>query len=466
MDRADIYLEIIAEQPILLLPFAFLIFLFLVTPAEKKLFISLVILVPWLTVARSEELGAIASAAKLTSGFAYLIVAISAAVYPGPKRSIPGVVWMFVILAGISILYVMTTDGVARALVMRLQWTCVTIAGVYTARMIVHYSDLKYLLDALTWGCIFALALPVSAFLIDPLGSFLKGQGRFEPWGANSNQIGMLFALATPLFAYALMTLKKESLKPILMAALVITIGMSVLTASRQTILAIALVMLPVLLVLTKRPIVMVFLVLCGIGGLALIISIAENAEFDRLSSLESGRLDIWMAYMTEVFPKRPIFGLLGTSGESFEKSMNEVGMHPHNAWFYWMYLGGLSLAAPMFYLTVYSSYCGIRIWKMRTFLPGPSLLYSILVALLLTMYFQGLFNQVVYWPTYTWSFLHIVLAALFICLWHDLKDGNISEALYDDSDEALQEAYDQEYAEDEPEEFEDYDSMNQRPTT
>ena len=92
MDRADIYLEIIAEQPILLLPFAFLIFLFLVTPAEKKLFISLVILVPWLTVARSEELGAIASAAKLTSGFAYLIVAISAAVYPGPKRSIPGVV--------------------------------------------------------------------------------------------------------------------------------------------------------------------------------------------------------------------------------------------------------------------------------------------------------------------------------------------------------------------------------------
>jgi hypothetical protein len=455
MDRADIYLELIAEQPILLVPFALLIFIFLATPAEKKLFISLVILIPWLTVARSEGLGAIATAAKVTSGFAYLIVAISAAIYPGPKRTIPPIVWMFAIVAFISIFYVMTTDGVARALVMRVQWTCVTIAGIYTARMMVHYSDLKYILNALTWGCIFALMLPISAFLIDPLGSFLKGQGRFEPWGANSNQIGMLFALAAPLFAYALMTLKKQSLRPVLMSALVATIGMSILTASRQTILATVLVMLPVLWVLIKRPIVLFLLICVGIGGLGLIISMAENAEFDRLGSLETGRFDIWMSYMTEVFPKRPFFGLLGTSGESFEKSLNEVGMHPHNAWLYWMYLGGLSLAAPMVYLTVYSSYCGIRIWRIREYLPGPPLLYSILVALLLTMYFQGIFNQVVYWPTYTWSFLHIVLAALFICIWHDVKDGNISEALYDDTDESDFE----EYIPEEIEEFEDFDT-------
>ena len=462
MDRADIYLEIIAEQPFLLAPFALLVLIFVSTPANKKLFISLVILVPWLTVARCEDLGPIAAAAKLTSGVAYLIVAISAAMYPGPKRTIPAVVWLFVILAFVSIFYVMTTEGVARALVMRLQWTCVTIAGVYTARMVVSYSNLTYILDALTWGCIFALALPVSAFLIDPLGSFLKGQGRFEPWGANSNQIGMLFALATPLFAYALMTLKKDSLKPLLMSALIATIGMSVLTASRQTILAIVLVMSPVFFVLIKRPIIFILLLSFGLGGLALIVSLAENAEFDRLSSLETGRLDIWSAYFTEVFPKRPIFGLLGTSGESFEKSMNEVGMHPHNAWLYWMYLGGLSLALPMLYLTIYSSYCGIRIWKLRKYLPGPPLLYSILVMLLLTMYFQGLFNQVVYWPTYTWSFLHVVLSALFICIWHDIKNGNFSEALYDDS-ESLEFA---EYESDAVEEFEDFDTASQRPAS
>ena len=462
MDRADIYLEIIAEQPILLAPFALLIFIFAATPSDKKLFISLVILVPWLTVARCEDLGPIAAAAKLTSGVAYLIVAISAMMYPGPKRNIPIVVWMFVVLAFLSIFYVMTTDGVARALVMRLQWTCVTIAGVYTARTIVSYSNLKYLLDALTWGCIFALALPVSALLIDPLGSFLKGQGRFEPWGANSNQIGMLFALAAPLFAYALMTLKKESLKPILMSALIATIGMSLMTASRQVILAIVLVMVPVLLTLIKRPIVLVLLLAFSFGGLTLIISMAENADFERLGTLESGRIEIWTAYLTEVFPKRPIFGLLGTSGESFEKSMNEVGMHPHNAWFYWMYLGGLSLAAPMLYLTVYSAYCSIKIWKIRKYLPGTPLLYSILVMLLLVMYFQGIFNQVVYWPTYTWSFLHVVLSALFICMWHDVKSGSMNEALFDDSESNEFEEYESVEAED----FEDFDTTSQRPTS
>jgi hypothetical protein len=246
------------------------------------------------------------------------------------------------------------------------------------------------------------------------------------------------------------------------MSALIATIGMSVLTASRQTILAIALVMSPVIFVLIKRPIIFILLLAFGFGGLALIVSMAENVEFDRLGSLETGRLDIWSAYFMEVFPKRPIFGLLGTSGESFEKSMNEVGMHPHNAWLYWMYLGGLSLALPMLYLTIYSSYCGIRIWKLRKYLPGTPLLYSILVMLLLTMYFQGLFNQVVYWPTYTWSFLHVVLSALFICIWHDIKSGNFSEALYDDS-ESLEYA---EYESDAVEEFEDFDTASQRPAS
>jgi hypothetical protein len=104
-----------------------------------------------------------------------------------------------------------------------------------------------------------------------------------------------------------------------------------------------------------------------------------------------------------------------------------------------------------MLYLTVYSSYCGAKLWKFRNYLPGDPLLYSILVMLLLAMYIQGLFNQVVYWPTYTWSFLHVVLACLFIAVWQDIRDGKLRESLYSDSDEEEEEY--EEYSED----FEDF---------
>ena len=69
-------------------------------------------------------------------------------------------------------------------------------------------------------------------------------------------------------------------------------------------------------------------------------------------------------------------------------------------------------------------------------------------------MYIQGLFNQVVYWPTYTWSYLHVVLASLFICIWVDIRDGNIEGAMYDDEPE--EEMYN--FDETPPEDFEDYE--------
>ena len=106
------------------------------------------------------------------------------------------------------------------------------------------------------------------------------------------------------------------------------------------------------------------------------------------------------------------------------------------------MYIGGASFALPMVILTVYSSYCGYMIWKVRRMLPGDSLLYSVLVVLLLAMYFQGLFNQVVYWPTYTWSYLHVVLASIFICVWQNIRDGYLEQSLYNDIDEYVEEDY------------------------
>ena len=114
----------------------------------------------------------------------------------------------------------------------------------------------------------------------------------------------------------------------------------------------------------------------------------------------------------------------------------------------------GAAFALPMVILTVYSSYCGFMIWRSRKLLPGDPLLYSIIVVLLGAMYFQGLFNQVVYWPTYTWSYLHVVLASIFICMWKNIREGYVDDALYDDEPS---EDYFEENTFNDEEEFEDF---------
>tara|TARA_B100000959_G_C14659391_1_gene491777 strand:- start:319 stop:603 length:285 start_codon:yes stop_codon:yes gene_type:complete len=88
-----------------------------------------------------------------------------------------------------------------------------------------------------------------------------------------------------------------------------------------------------------------------------------------------------------------------------------------------------------------------------RKYLSGNPLLYSIVLLLLLAMYVQGCFNQVVYWPTYSWSFLHVAFASIFITLWASIRDGGVEYALpQGDSDEG-----NEEYDESDLEEFTDY---------
>ena len=94
-----------------------------------------------------------------------------------------------------------------------------------------------------------------------------------------------------------------------------------------------------------------------------------------------------------------------------------------------------------------------------RKYLNGDPLLFSIVLLLLLAMYVQGTFNQVVYWPTYSWSFLHVALASTFIALWSAIRDEGVENALpadYSDGTEYWEEEYSEE---DEPEveEFTDY---------
>ncbi len=449
MDRVEIYIEIVLAQPLLLLPIVALLLFIAVVPDEKKLFLSLVILVPWITVARCQGLGEIAAAAKLTSGGAYLLIAYTAWRHPSEKRTLPIILWLYPLTAFLWLFMILTTDDAAVAIGLRVQWLLVTIAALLLVKTITTYEDFLRVINGLTVGCFVAILIPLSALLMDPAAAFARGIGRFEPHGANPNQIGMLFALSAPLIGLAMMIWKKNSLRPVLVVMLSLSIGMALLTASRMTALSILMGMLPIILLLTKRPVVTVLGLTIGAAVLMYLMSMVEAVSLDRLGSLESGRTEIWSIYIREDFARRPFVGLLGTAGQSYFGS-NSVGQHPHSAWFSIMYQGGLVLLIPLISMVAYSTMASYKVWKNRMYLGGNSLVYSVMCMLLIAMYLQGFFNQVVYWPTYTWSFMHVVLAGLFIAIWKDIEFSGVDYAFPSEED-YYQEPEEFEESEEEP---------------
>ncbi len=453
MERTDIYLEIIMTQPWLLTPMVLFIVLFFLVPAEKRLFMSLMIVTPWLSMGRAQDLSLIAAGAKLTSGLSFLLVAYAAITHPFPKRQLPLIIYIYPIMALVWIFLILGVEERSVGIVLRTQWLCITIAGVSLARTVVTYKDFKRIINGFTVGCMIALLIPISALVLYPGESFLKGIGRFQPYGSNSNQVGMLFALASPLLGYAMLTWPKKY-RPMIIFYLSLTLGMALLTASRQTNIAILMTSFPIIFVLSKRPIVTILGLSIAAAGIGWMMSIGgETSPMERLGSLETGRPQLWYRYITEVYTRSPLYGLLGSKGESYFRS-NIIGQHPHSAWMNIMYHGGFLLFIPQITLVIYSCYSGIRVWMNRKYLSGDPLMYSIVLLLLLAMYVQGCFNQVVYWPTYSWSFLHVAFASTFIALWSAIRDGGVENALPEDY--YSEEDY-WEYDDEEVEEFTDY---------
>ncbi len=422
MDRIELYLDIV-PIPILLAGVAGAILCFLAIPAQYRLVLALSIVPVWLTIGRLPDLGILSPAAKLSSSLVLFLVAVGAFLHPGPRRRMPGLVWLYVIMAVVSFLYVFQVSDRMVALLLRTQWLMMVLAAIALVRTVVTFQDLLRIINGLAFGCFLALLLPLSGLILFPGEAFLRGAGRFQPYGVNSNQIGMLFALSIPLLYYKAITTRAVSLKPIILGAVGLTIGMALLTASRQTALAILMVGIPIIFKLSRRPVITIVALAVGFGAVTYVVGLAENTAFDRFTQLESERMVIWQQYINQVYTSRPLFGLLGVNSElAFRSSV--VGAHPHSAYFNLMYMGGLSLFVPMMILLVTSLSCALRAWRMRNQMGVDPLLISLLGALLLAMYTQGIFNQVVYWPTYTWSFVHVVLAIFFITIGSELKAG------------------------------------------
>ncbi|MCH2149780.1 MAG: hypothetical protein MK095_10135, partial [Phycisphaerales bacterium] len=120
------------------------------------------------------------------------------------------------------------------------------------------------------------------------------------------------------------------------------------------------------------------------------------------------------------------------------------IGAHPHNVFFEMLYVGGWPYLIAMLSVIVTGLKCAWRVWKVRYMYASPAQQFMIhmLVSILIAMYLQGMSNQVIFHPTYAWSYLCVVLTVLFIALERELP--------YLEEDYLVRlEEWDQEYEED-----------------
>ena len=432
MDRLQRYLEIV-PLPLLALVAITVLMASLVVPAAWRLGGSLIVMVVWLVVGRMPELGTVQVVAKSTGFVAFLLVTVAAWFDPGPKRTLPGIAWLYLATGLLSFIYIITVSDFMLALVLRIQWCFLILAALTVARTIVDEASLLRLVHSLTLGLAIAVLVPFTDLLLHPAEAFRAGIGRFFPYGANANQIGVVFCMAAPLSLFAAIRTRYSFLKPFWFGICLLAVGMGLLTASRSIMIVMAGATLPVALHLTRRPMLTVTGGIVACAVLYVVFSLGGEASLARLGSLDTSRPQIAMEYFS-IIAERPIFGLLETMGESFLHP-ESARQHPHNAYIEILYFGGLSYGVPMALLVASTMLATYRVWRMRKFLGLDVVLVNMLVAFMAFIYAHGMVNGSIYYPTYAWSFFHVLLSILFLTLASDLRRSPppLFEGLHDD---------------------------------
>ncbi len=419
VNKVEAYLQIVPLPVLLLAPVA-VILAWLLVPARLRLPCALAALVPWLTLGIMPGLGTLQSVGKATGFAAYVLVAVAAWLDPGPKRQMPLMIWLYPFTALLGFFYILTVSDLPLAFVLRLQWLLLVIAAMTVARTIVDEASLLRVVAALAIGATITMLLPLSDLLLNPTKALKAGMGRFFPYGANPNQIGIVFSIAGPLTLYLALRSRHAIWKPVLLGATTLAIGMGLLTASRSTMAVMLGPMIPVGWQLMRRASMAIVAAIIAIGGVFAILTIGSEANLGRLLKLETTRPEIALVYL-ELISERPLFGLLETEGESFIHATSEASTHPHNAYIVTLYIGGLSFALPTFLLVGYTVWCTFNVWRQRRRLSADPPLLNMLIVFMALVYLHGFEAGGIYYPTHAWAFFHVLLSTFFICLSSDL---------------------------------------------
>ena len=422
MDKVQQYLDIVPLWALVMLPLL-VAGLFLIMPGRWRLSVALVVMVAWLVLGRLSEIGVISQVAKATGVAGLGLVAFAAWLDPGPRRRLPALAWLYLVMGLIGFIYILTVRDRTLAMVIRIQWLVLVIAALAVARTLTDEASVVRVVRSLAIGFVIGAFTALSDLVLHPNEAFGKGLGRFFPYGANANQIGIVFAVSVPLALYFALRTRNILVRLPLLGVCGIAAGLGLLTASRSTMAVMIGASLPLVLALTRRPVVVVIGSAILFAALSWVMGLGEDVKLERLGNLQTTRYQTAIEYLGYI-SERPIFGLLGTEGQSF-LAEDSPGRHPHNAYIEALYLGGLSYAIPLLIFVGMSLRAAFVVWRHRRWSGADPLLISMLASLMVMVYAQGFINGSIYYPTYAWAFLHVMLSLFFLGLAGDLKSGH-----------------------------------------
>lgn len=407
MDRIDQHLDFISLTSAALIV-GTVTALFFMVPLRHRLEAALAAMTLTLTLSGLPGLDSVAHAAKICSGLVFVLVSIAAIQSPGHRSRLPVFYWTYLLIGLLGVVFVVNTIDSRFALIVRSQWLMLALAAVLTARTVVDEQSLRRVLRAIFIGLSICCILTVSTVLQNPWGAFSAGFGRFTPYQCNPNQVGVMFAITTSLALYFSLTTRTPLAQMCCIGCAALAFGQSVLTVSRGSFLILSLTSLPSVLIAFRQPIFAMTAVCTVVGVFAWLIGLAEPASFDRLDRDLISRTDTTLEVVEEV-RERPWFGL----GFSHDRYAIEGDLNAHNAYVAMLYLGGLSLALPLFTLQAYGHSQMLRAWRARRRLPFSPLLINVLFGFSLALFAHGFVNDMGYYPTYVWAFLNVFIACL-----------------------------------------------------
>ncbi len=420
------YLNVVPLWALIAIPMLLLSTVWLL-PSRLRLRVALVLTPIMLFPNRAEEMGVIFTLAKIAIALPYALILAGAWRDVRMVGRMPGILWIYIGLALVSPLYVITTIDAGIALAHRVNWLVLTLAAIALARVTWDNERLAQFLLWITVGCAIALAVGAAHLFIEPSTAFRAG-GRFRPWGTNPESMTGLIVVCFSLALYFVIWGRRSVGEQVLMySSLILAAAMLVLTATRTTFVVAIVAALPSLAPALRRPFVMIFSVVVGILAIASVFWVtdfrAESTE--RFLDMTSQRPDHVIEYFTLVIGKRPWLGLMGTTGESYFAA-SEIGYHTHNAYTGLLYVGGLSYALPWLLMMAVTVHAMSRVWWKARYTGFDAMLLRLLAFLMVGIYLAGLPQQNIFFANDILAFMHIYLSSFFI-----IRSREVSSLMY-----------------------------------
>ncbi len=384
-------------------------FSILLIPGRVRLPAALMFMPVWLTLGRLPDLGPVQALSKTTGFLLFAFVAFAAIVDPNPKRRIPGILWLYPAVTFFSPMWAFGSEEVALNFILNLQWGMLSLAAVLVARTFTSPESLRRVIFSLAFGSAIAMLILFASIIKSPGSIFRAGLGRFEPWGALSNHIGPLFIFGVPLLSYYGLRGRIVILRPVAIGCASIGALMALLTASRSAVFPLVIMMGVLGWEFRKKPVTMIVGAIAIVGALVVGSSLVSEANLGRLENLDSGRYAIFAEYI-EAIAQSPLFGRLVV-----ENAEAPGGTHAHNGYLEVLYQFGFVIGLPLFLLAAWSMVGVLRVWRKRRLIPLDPIEITLLCALMGVIYLHGATTLAIYYPTYSWAFIQVLLASFFI---------------------------------------------------